>query len=85
MKFYAICSQNMNEIQEQLNNIDDDENFDRIALVTQNIEQQDESEGTQDLHPEFSENYDLSGDLGVPSTASNTVQLILHEEQDDVY
>ena len=29
--------------------------------------------------------YDLSGDLGIPSTASNTEQLILHEEQDDVY
>ena len=86
MKFYAICSQNMNEIQEQLNNMDDDdENFNRIASVTQNIGRQDESEGTQDLHPEFSENYDLSGDLGVPSTASNTEQLILHEEQDDVY
>ena len=41
--------------------------------------------GTQELHPEFNENYDLSGDLGVPSTASNTEQLILHEELDDVY
>ena len=30
-------------------------------------------------------NYDLSGDLGIPSTASTTEQLILHEEQDDVY
>ena len=81
MKFYAICSQNMNEIQEQLNNMDDnDENFDLIAPGTQNIERQDESEGTQDLHPEFNENYDLSGDLGIPSTACNTEQLILHEE-----
>ena len=60
MKFYAVCSQNMNEIQEQLNNMNDnDENFDLIALGTQNIERQGESEGTQDLHPEFNENYDL--------------------------
>ena len=74
MKFYAICSENMNEIQEQLNNMDnDDENFDLIAP------------GTQDLLSELNENYDLSRDLGIPSTASNTEQLILREEQDDVY
>ena len=42
-------------------------------------------EGTQDLHPDFNENYDPSGDLGIPSAASNTEQLILREEQDDVY
>ena len=46
---------------------------------------QDEDEGAQDLRPEFNETYDLSGDLGIPSAASNTEQLILHEEQDDVY
>ena len=64
---------------------DDDENYDLIAPGTQNIERQDEDEGAQDLHPEFNENYDLSGDLGIPLAASNTEQLILHEEQDDVY
>ena len=75
MKLYVICSQNMDEIEEQLNNMDnDDENFDLIAPGTQNVERQDESEGTQDLHPEFNENYDLSSDVGIPS-----------EEQDDVY
>ena len=83
MKQYAICSEVLNEIQEQLNNMED--NDDLITLGTQNIECQYESECAQDLHPEFNENYDLSGDLGIPSTASNTEQLILHEEQDDVY
>ena len=80
MKFYAICSQNMNEIQEQLNNMDDnDENVDLIApwehktlSARMNLKVQNE-------------NYYLSGDLGIPSTAYNTEQMILHEEQDDVY
>ena len=45
MKFYAICSKNMNDIQEQLNNMDDDDkNFDLVAPGTQDIERQDESE-----------------------------------------
>ena len=86
MKYYAMCSEDLNAIQDQLNNVEDsDENYDLIAPGTQNIERQDEDEGAQDLHPEFNENYDLSGDLGIPSAASNTEQLILHEEQDDVY
>ena len=86
MKLYAMCSDDMNEIQNQLNDMEDnDEHYDLIAPGTKNIELQDESEGTQDLHPDFNENYDLAGDLGIPSTASNTEQLILHEEQDDVY
>jgi ATP-dependent DNA helicase PIF1 len=84
MKQYAICSED--EIQDQLHNMDhNDDNHDLGAPGTQNIERQDESEGMQDFHPELIANYDLSGDLGIPSTASNTEQLILHEEQDDVY
>ncbi|CAB4003373.1 Hypothetical predicted protein [Paramuricea clavata] len=67
------------------NSTDSDENYDLTASGTQNIERQDEDEGAQD-HPEFNENYDLSGDLGIPSAASNTEHLlILHEQQDDVY
>ena len=86
MKLYAMCTDDLNEIQNQLNNMEHtDDNYDRIAPGTQSIELQDELEGTQDLHPDFNENYDLSGDLGIPSAASNTEQLILHEEQDDVY
>ena len=46
---------------------------------------QDQFEGPQDLHPDSNENYDLSGDLGIPSSASNTEQLILNEIQDDDY
>ncbi|CAB4032107.1 ATP-dependent DNA helicase PIF1, partial [Paramuricea clavata] len=86
MKQYAICSEDLNDIQQQLNNMEDnDDNYDLIAPGTQNIEREDESEGTQDLHPDLNANYDLSGDLGIPSNASNTEHLILHEEQDDVY
>ena len=86
MKLYAMCTDDLNEIQNQLNNMDDtDDNYDRIAPGTQSIELQDELEGTQDHHPDFNENYYLSGDLGIPSAASNTEQLILNEEQDDMY
>ncbi len=84
MKQYAICSDDLNDIQQQINNNEDNNNYDLIAPLTQDIEHQDEFEGTLDLNPEFNGNYDLSGDLGIPSTASNT-ELILHEEQDDVY
>ena len=85
IKQYAICSKNLHDIQEQLNNMDNDDTYDLIAPGTQNTEREDEAEGTQDLHLDFDGKYDLSGDLGIPSTASNTEQLILHEEQDDVY
>ena len=85
MKQYAICSDDLNEIQQQINDDEDNDNYDLIAPVTQDIGHEDEFEGTLDLNPEFNGNYDLSGDLGIPSTASNTEQLILHEEQDDVY
>ena len=85
MKQYAICSDDLNEIQLLINNDEDNNNYDFIAPVTQDIEHQDEFEGTLDLNPELNGNYDLSGDLGIPSTASNTELLILHEEQDDVY
>ena len=86
MKLYAMCTDDLNEIQNQLNNIENtDYNYDQIAPGKQSIELQDELEDAQYLHPDFNENYDLSCDLGIPSAASNTEQLILHEEQDDVY
>ncbi len=86
MKQYAICSENLDEIQEQLNRaVDNDDYYDQIAPVTQNAEYQDESQGMQDLHPDFNESYDLSDDIGIPSTCSNSEQLILNEMQDHEY
>ena len=64
---------------------DDDDNYDLIAPGAQDVERQDEYEGTQDLHPDFNENYDISCDIGIPSTASNNEQLILNELQDNEY
>ena len=61
------------------------EKYDSIAPFTQNVEYQDEAEGLQDLHPDFNENYDLSDDVGIPSTATNTEPLILNELQDQDY
>ena len=83
MMQYAVCSEDLNEIEQDLHNTDyNDEQFDPIAPNTQNVELQDEAEGTEDLHPDFSENYDLSDDLGIPSTSLNSEPLILNELPD---
>ena len=50
-----------------------------------NIELQDEAVGTEDLHPDFSESYDLSDDLGIPSVSLNNEPLILNELPDCDY
>ena len=84
MSQYAVCSEDSNEIQQHSND-DNEDQFDSIAPVTQNIELQDENEGNQDLHPDFNERYDLSDDLGIPSTAQNNEPLILNEMPDDQY
>ena len=83
MMQYAVCSEDLNEIEQDLHNTDyNDEQFDPIAPNTQNVELQDEAEGTEDLHPDFSENYDLSDDLDIPSTSLNSEPLILNELPD---
>lgn len=76
----AICSEDLNEIEQHLQNADcNKDQFDLVAPNTLNIELQDEAEGTEDLHPDFNENYDLSDDLGIPSTSLNNEPLILNE------
>jgi len=68
MKKYAICSEDLNEIEQHLNTTDCNANlFDFIAPNTQNIEPQDEAEGIEDLHADLNENYDMSDDFGIPS------------------
>ena len=87
MKLYSVCSQDLNEIEENLSSMEENgNNYDLIAPNTQNIELQDEAEGAQDLHPDLTERYDLSEDIGIPSTAANTDQLtgILNEAPDDL-
>ena len=59
--------------------------FNVIAPVTQDIEAQDEDEGNQNLHPDLNEQYDMSEDIGIQSTAQNNEPLILNEMQDDEY
>ena len=61
-----------------------EEPYDSIAPCNQDIEQQDLGEGSQDLHADFNENYNLSDDIGIPS-ADNTEPLILNEVPDDEY
>ena len=78
-----MCNEDFDAIQQDMNIIE--ESYDSIATSTQNIEQQDLTEGNKDLHPDFIENYNLSGYIGIPSADSNTEPLILNELQDDDY
>ena len=61
----------------------DDDLYDTIAPVTQDIERQDE--GNTDTHPDLNVFYDLSKDLGTPSNLPNNEPLILNEMQNDEY
>ena len=88
MKEYAVCGSDMDKIQEHLNGSEDtgDHNqYDSIAPFTQDIEYQDEAVGDKDLQPDFNENYDLSDDVGIPSTVSSSEPPILNEMQDQEY
>ena len=82
-KQYAVCSEDLNDIQEHLNDDDNEDQFDSVAPVTQATEAQDEDEGNQNLYPDLNEQYDMSEDIGIPSTAQNSEPLILNEMQDD--
>ena len=85
MKQYSVCSEDLSDIQEHLNNDDNEDQFDSIAPVTQDNEAQDEDEGNQSLHPDLNEQYDMSEDIGIPSAAQNNEPFILNEMQDDKY
>ena len=85
MNQYAICNEDFNDIQQEMNTLDKSYMYDTIAPCSQNIEDHDETEGDTDLHPDFNENYNLSDDIGIPSVDSNTTPLILNEMQDDEY
>ena len=47
-----------------------EDRYDDTAPCTENLEQQDQAEGDHDLHPDFTGNYNLSDDLGIPSVDS---------------
>ena len=85
MQQYAICIEDLNEVGNHLQECDDDA-YDIIAPVTQDVERQDEDEGCTDTHPDLNETFDhLSDNLGIPSTQQNNEPLILNEMQDDEY
>ena len=84
MRQYAVCSEDLNEIQNHLPECDDDL-YDTIVPVTQDIERQDRDEGNTDTHADLNECYDLSEDLGIPSNLPNNEPLILNEMQNDEY
>jgi len=83
---YAICSEDLSEIELHLQNADCyEDQFNLVTPNVQNIELQDNAEGTEDLHPDLSESYDLSDDLDIPSAALNNEPLILKELPDYYY
>ena len=88
MKQYAICSEDLDKIQEQLSNTEgsnDLYDYAMIAPATEHAENADETLGMQNLHPDFNETYDLSDDIGIPSSISTSDQLILNEVPDEEY
>ena len=85
MQQYAICNEDLNEVGNHLQECDDDA-YDAIAPVTQDVERQDADEGCDDAHPDLNETfYHLSENLGIPSTQQNNEPLILNEMPDDEY
>ena len=84
MRQYAVCSEDLNEIHNHLQECDDGL-YDTIASVTQDTERQDQDEGNTDTHSDLNESYDLSEDLGIPSNLPNNEPLILNEMRDDEY
>ena len=83
MQQHAICSEDLNEVGNHLQECDDDA-YDMIAPVTQDVERQDE--GCTDTHSDLNETFDhLSDNLGIPSTQQNNEPLTLNEMQDDEY
>ena len=86
MKQYAISCEDLNDIEQHLQATDfSEDQFDSKAPNTQNVELQDEAEGSEDLHLEYNENYDLSDDLGIPSASFNNEPLMLSELPDNEY
>ena len=82
---FAICIEDLNEVRNHLQECDDDA-YDTIAPVTQDVERQDEDEGCTDTHPDLNKAFDhLSDNLGIPSTPQSNKPLILNEMQDDKY
>ena len=77
MKEYAICDQDFAQLEQQMATVE--EHYDRIAPCTQDIEHQDEMEGNTDLTPELNESYNLSDDLGIPTTNLSNEPLVLNE------
>ena len=82
MKQYAVCNQDFNEIQQDMGRTED--RYGDIAPCTESLEQQDQAEGDHDLHSDFTGNYNLLDDLGIPSV-DNTEPLIMNELPDDEY
>ena len=78
MKQYAVCSVELDKIQEQMLDVHDNNDlFDSVAPFMQNIQYKDEAKAV-----DFTENYDLSNDIGIPSTTTSHEPLILNEMQD---
>ena len=77
MEQYVMCSEDFNEIQQEVNELESD-TYDTIVPCTECV-----AEGDNDLHPDLNERYNLSDDLGIPSVDLNSEPLLLNELQDE--
>ena len=87
MKQYAICCEDLDEIEQHVQTTDfSEDQFDSIAPNTRNVETPRWSlKDSEDLHPEYNENYDLSDDLGIPPASFSNEPVMLGELPDDEY
>ena len=85
MQQYAVCSEDFNEVDNRLEECDDDA-YNTMAPVTQDVERQDKDVECTDTHPYLNETFDhLSDNLDLPSTQQNNEPLIVYKIQDDEY
>ena len=88
MNQYAVCSEELSQIQEQLDILKENKyelDLGQVAPNTEHTEIQDEAEGTLDLPTDFHEHYDFSNDVGIPSTSATCKPFILNEIADEDY
>ena len=88
MSQYAVCTEEISQIQDQLDMLKENEDeldLGQVAPNTEHTEIQDEAEGALDLHIDFNEQYDLSNDAGIPSTSATCEPLTLNEIADEDY
>lgn len=78
INLFAVCNEELSNIEDQMTGFDKyEDQFDLNAPTTQDFQHEDEAEGSEDLHP------DLSDNTGIPYATSNVEPLVLNEMPDN--